>query len=137
MTMSDTLGILGFYFTLIGFISGIFFTRLDSWYNDVRAKTAVVNSTTNANKLISLREDLTGLASSEPGFSFVAIGLFLTALAVLSFFVPAGQSAVNVTLFLYVPLVITVIIYWVSGAVLLVRARALLKAAETTIKNKT
>ena len=135
--MSDTLGILGFYFTLIGFISGIFFTRLDSWYNDVRAKAAVVSSTNNANKLISLREDLTGLASSEPTFSFGGIGLFVTALAILSFFVPAAPGNVNITLFLYIPLVTTVIIYWASGITLLVRGRSLLKAAENTIKTKT
>jgi hypothetical protein len=135
--MSDTLGILGFYFTLIGFISGIFFTRLDSWYNDVRAKTAIVGSTNNANKLISLREDLTGLASSEPSFSFGAVGLFLSALVVLSFFVPASTSAVNTTIFLYVPLVVTVVAYWISGFALLLRARGLLKNAVEIIKNKT
>jgi hypothetical protein len=137
MTVSDTLGILGFYFTLIGFISGIFFTRLDSWYNDVRAKGAVVNSTNNANKLISLREDLTGLASSEPTVSFGGIGIFVTALAVLSFFVPPTSGNVNIAVFLYVPLVATVLIYWASGIALLVRGRALLKAAENTIKTKT
>jgi hypothetical protein len=135
--VSDTLGILGFYFTLIGFISGIFFTRLDSWYNDVRAKVAIVNATNNANKLISLRDDLAGLASSEPSFSFGAIGLFLSALAVLSFFLPAGTTAVNTALFLYVPLVVTVLVYWISGLALLVRARSMLKAAAATIRNKT
>ncbi len=34
--MNDAVGLVGFYFTLIGFISGLFFTRLDSWYGDVR-----------------------------------------------------------------------------------------------------
>ena len=135
--MSDTLGILGFYFTLIGFISGIFFTRLDSWYNDVRAKVAIVNATNNANRLISLRDDLAGLTSSEPSFSFGAIGLFLSALAVLSFFVPAGTTAVNITLFLYIPLVVTVLVYWISGSVLLFRARSMLRAAGSTIQRKT
>jgi hypothetical protein len=36
MEMENALSIIGFYFTLIGFISGLFFTRLDSWYGKVR-----------------------------------------------------------------------------------------------------
>jgi hypothetical protein len=135
--VSDTLGLLGFYFTLIGFISGIFFTRLDSWYNDVRARVAIVNASNDARKLVSLRDDLAGLSSSEPGFSFAAIGLFLTALAILSMFVPAGTSSINTTIFLYVPLVVTVLAYWISGFVILRRARTLLKAAGDTISRKT
>jgi sterol desaturase/sphingolipid hydroxylase (fatty acid hydroxylase superfamily) len=135
--VSDSLGILGFYFTLIGFISGIFFTRLDSWYNDVRAKVAVVNASNDARKLVSLRDDLAGLSSSTPGFSFTAIGLFLTALAILSTFVPAGTTTVNVTIFLYIPLFVTVLVYWISGFVILTRARTLLKAARDTIARKT
>ena len=34
--MDNALSIVGFYFTLIGFVSGLFFTRLDSWYGQVR-----------------------------------------------------------------------------------------------------
>jgi hypothetical protein len=135
--VSDTLGILGFYFTLIGFISGIYFSRLDTWYNNVRAKAAIVNATNNANKLVNLRDDLAGLASSEPRFSFLAIGVFLSALAILSFFVPAGASAVNTAVFLYAPLVLTVVIYWTSGFIVLARARSTLRVAEEVIKTKT
>jgi hypothetical protein len=65
------------------------------------------------------------------------VGFFLSALVALSFFVPAGASAVNTTIFLYVPLVVTVLAYWISGLALLLRARAMLKDANDVIKNKT
>jgi len=48
--MSDAVGLMGFYFTLIGFISGLFFTRIDSWYGSVRSFQGTLASITDSNK---------------------------------------------------------------------------------------
>jgi hypothetical protein len=134
--MNDPLGILGFYFTLIGFLTGIFFTRLDSWYNDVRAKEALVDQRTTTSRLQDLKEDLIGLKNSAPLVSFIAIGIFLTVLGLLSLYIPLTNSPVNPTIFLYTPLWVTVATYWIGGIALLVRAAQLIKTAIGTINSK-
>jgi hypothetical protein len=101
--MSESLSLLGFYFTLVGFISGLFFTRLDSWYGEVRAKTATVPFTKNRENFSRLKGEFTGLKSSKPTGSYVAVGLFLTALMVLGLFVPVTNSTINSGLFLVAP----------------------------------
>lgn len=131
--MSEVLEIIGFYFTLIAFISGLFFTRIDSWYGSVRAYCGKLNTYTKREEYITAGGEASGLSASAPTGSFVVVGGLVTALTVLAFFFPVTTSIVNPYIFLYSPLVITVVAYWIGGIVLLVQAKKLLSKAQQKI----
>jgi hypothetical protein len=128
--MDSALSIIGFYFTLIGFISGLFFTRLDSWYGQVRefwgSMKLLEKSTDKINKSKEARIKMIGLQQSAPQGSFIAVGSLTTALTILSLWIPIASSAVNPFIFLRIPLFFTVLMYWVGGILLLHKGRDLL-----------
>ena len=135
--MSSALGILGLYFTLIGFISGLFFTRIDSWYGSVRGFHGKVGSLTDREDFVKAKPESSSLAASMPLGSFIMVGLFVTALVVLAFAFPISAPEASPLVFLYGPLVLTLAAYWFGGALLLrqgkqylVRANQLIKDAE-------
>jgi hypothetical protein len=131
--VSEVLEIIGFYFTLIAFISGLFFTRIDSWYGSVRSYYGKLNTYTKREEYITAGGEASGLSASAPTGSFVVVGGLVTALTVLAFFFPVTPSIVNPYIFLYSPLIITVVAYWIGGIVLLVQAKTLLSKAQQKI----
>ncbi len=136
--MDNALAVLGFYITLIGFISGLFFTRLDSWYGKVRefwgSARLLEKDPLRLEKSKAARLTLNGLAESAPKSSFIAVGIFTTSLTLLSFAVPFENPSVNPWLFLRLPLVATILLYWVGGAVLLRKGRSLLGQVRASIE---
>ena len=136
--MDTALSIIGFYFALIGFISGLFFTRLDSWYGDVREfygsysgeDPAKKNTPDNCRKN---RIKQMGLEQSTPLGSFVVVGLLTTALTLLSWGVPITDPQMNTFLFLRLPLILTVLVYWIGGFILLSKSQSLLTLIKTEI----
>jgi hypothetical protein len=136
--MDNALSIIGFYFTLIGFISGLFFTRLDSWYGQVRefwgSMKLLEKATDKLEKSKEGRIKLIGLQESAPKGSFIAVGLFTSTLTVLSLGIPIGSSAVNPFVFLRIPLIATVLLYWIGGFLLLKKGNELLRMVSTQIE---
>lgn len=132
--MDDALAISGFYFTLIGFVSGLFFTRLDGWYGSVRefegGLSVLVNKPGTRDQFEEARIKLKGLLSSRPSGSFAAIGILMTALLTLSLFVPVSNSNLNPLFFLRVPLIATVVAYWIGGISLLRKGKRILELAD-------
>jgi hypothetical protein len=106
--VSDALGLAGFYFTLIGFVSGLFFTRLDGWYGAVRAFHGKLTAFTRREQYEDAEPERQGLVASAPWSSFAVVGVLLTLLMVLAFLVPVQDSPVNPWLFIYAPLIVTV-----------------------------
>jgi len=134
--MSDAVGLVGFYFALIGFISGLFFTRLDGWYGDVRAYAGKVSATTDVETLKAIEPEGKGLDASVPLHSFIVIGVFLSLLALLSYFVPIENASLNPRIFLYIPLTITVLLYWGGGILLIRGGKNVLHIAQRDITAK-
>lgn len=128
--MDNALSIIGFYFTLIGFISGLFFTRLDSWYGQVRefwgSMKLLEKGTDKIEKSKEGRIKLIGLQASAPTGSFIAVGLLTSALTLLSFGIPITNPQLNPFVFLRLPLIVTVLMYWVGGVLLLGKGNELL-----------
>jgi hypothetical protein len=131
--MGDAVGLIGLYFTLIGFISGLFFTRIDSWYGSVRSFHGSLASLEERSEYRSAKTQVLGLQASRPVGSFVAVGALLSALTVLSFFVPLERSAVDPLLFIHLPLLATVGAYWLGGTVFLLKGHSRLVEAEGEI----
>lgn len=137
--MDNALSIIGFYFTLIGFISGLFFTRLDSWYGQVRefwgSMKLLEKETDKIEKSKEGRIKLIGLQESAPIGSFIAVGLLTSALTLLSLGIPITNSQINPFVFLQLPLIVTVVMYWIGGLLLLKKGNELLgKVSEQTDK---
>lgn len=131
--MGDAVGLMGLYFTLIGFISGLFFTRIDSWYGSVRSFHGSLGSLEERSEYRNAKTQVLGLKASRPVGSFVAVGVLLSALTVLSFFVPLERPAVDPLLFVHLPLVVTVGAYWLGGVMLLRRGHSRLLEAEEKV----
>jgi predicted small integral membrane protein len=131
--MSDAIGLIGFYFTLIGFISGLFFTRIDGWYGSVRAFSGKLASVTGRENFIIMGAEWDGLSASKPTGSFIAVGILVTTLTVLAYLFPIPNPSASPALFLYGPIVLTVIFYWLGGIILLVKARSVLSSARQKI----
>lgn len=131
--MGDAVGLIGLYFTLVGFISGLFFTRIDSWYGSVRSFHGSLASLEERSEYRSAKTQVLGLKASRPIGSFVAVGALLSALTALSFFVPMERSAVDPLLFIRLPLVVTVGAYWLGGVLLLRKGHSRLLEAEEKV----
>lgn len=135
--MDNSLSIIGFYFTLIGFISGLFFTRLDSWYGQVREFWGSIKLLEKeTDKLAASKKariSSTGLRESAPKGSFIAVGLFTIFLTLLSLCIPIKASEVNPFIFLKIPLIATVLMYWIGGFLLLKKGNELLDKVNEVI----
>ena len=79
------------------------------------------------------KTQMLGLKASIPVGSFVAVGVLLSALTVLAFFVPVEGSTVDPLLFVRLPLVVTVGAYWLGGVVLLRKGYHRLTKAEEKV----
>ncbi len=136
--MDNALAVLGFYFTLIGFISGLFFTRLDGWYGKVRefwgSALLLEKDPQRLEKSKAARLTLNGLAESAPQGSFIAVGAFTTSLTLLSFAVPFENPPVDPWLFLRLPLIATILLYWAGGVILLHKGSYLLNQVKVSIE---
>lgn len=132
--MDNALAITGFYFTLIGFISGLFFSRLDNWYGEVRKFSGSVNLLETVDEFKRARQEISGIKSSTPFGSFISVGVFTTVLLLLALNVPINNAAVNPLLFIRIPLASTVIAYWLGGVWLLYSAKKLLEISSYRIE---
>ncbi len=136
--MDNALSIIGFYFTLIGFVSGLFFTRLDSWYGQVRefwgSMKLLEKATDKIEKSKEARIKLIGLQESAPKGSFIAVGLFTSSLTLLSLGIPLVSSEVNPIIFLRIPLIVTVLMYWIGGFLLFKKGNELLRMVNAQIE---
>jgi hypothetical protein len=131
--MGGTVSLIGLYFTLIGFISGLFFTRIDSWYGSVRSFHGSLDSLEERSEYRSAKTQVLGLKASIPTGSFASVGILLSALTCLSFYVPVERSPVDPLLFVHLPVVVTVGAYWLGGGVLLRRGHSHLLEAEEKV----
>jgi hypothetical protein len=125
--MDNALAIVGVYFTLIGFISGLFFTRLDSWYGDVKEFEGSLRSLSNREDYKVAQSKKDGLKSSTPMGSFIAVGFLTTMLTLLSLLIPTENPALNPNLYLKTPLIMTVLFYWAGGALLFRKGNSILQ----------
>jgi hypothetical protein len=132
--MDNALALTGFYFTIIGFISGLFFTRLDTWYGQVKQFSGSVNLLQSIEEYKRARLEIGGIKTSAPTGSFFAIGIFTTVLLVLALLVPINATTVNPLIFIRIPLVFTVFAYWLGGGWLLVSAKKLLAKSNSQIE---
>jgi hypothetical protein len=131
--MDNALAVVGFYFTLIGFISGLFFTRLDSWYGTVKEFEGLLKSLSKREDYESAESRKDGLKSSAPTGSFIAVGILTTMLTILSLLIPIENTTLNPNVYLRGPLVITVFSYWLGGILLLRKGRSILHKASIKI----
>jgi|GEM_PF-4908108 len=133
--MDSALAIVGFYFTLIGFISGLFFTRLDGWYGSIREFEGSLQSLSDRNDYILAKSKKDGLKASAPTGSFIAVGFLTSALTLLSLFVPIDNENLNLSpnLYLRLPIVVTVLAYWGGGYFLFCQGNSLLNRAKHRI----
>ena len=131
--MDDAIGLIGLYFALIGFISGLFFTRIDSWYGSVRSFHGTLALLEERSEYRGAKTQMSGLKASKPTGSFVAVGFLLSALTALAFFVSMERSAINPLVFVYLPLLATTGAYWFGGTVLLRKSTSQLAVAEEEI----
>lgn len=131
--MDNALAVVGFYFTLIGFISGLFFTRLDSWHGTVREFEGSLQSLSKREDYESAESRKNGLKASAPTGSFIAVGTLTTMLAFLSLLIPIENTTLNPNVYLRIPLIITVLSYWGGGCLLLRKGKLVLHQASTKI----
>lgn len=133
--MDNALAVVGFYFALIGFISGLFFTRLDSWYGAVKEFEGSLQSLSKREDYMIAESKKDGLKSSAPIGSFIAVGILTTLLTLLSLLIPVENASLNPNLYLRSPLIITVLSYWLGGFFLFRRGRLILHQASIKITN--
>lgn len=135
--MSDTVSLFAFYFTLIGFISGIFFTRLDKWHSDVRAAQAVLTKATTRDEYKHSDKDFAKLESSRPVVSFILVGMFISVLAWLGFQIPLQtETTIDLWMFLKAPVLATVLLYWVGGGALLLLGTLIINKGKAEANKK-
>lgn len=132
--MNDALSIIGFYFTLVGFISGLFFTRLDSWYGTVKefdsSSRSLLSPFSERKEFEQALSQVKGLKAGTPNGSFYAVGGLTTALTLLSLLIPVEATNLNPTLYLRLPLIVTISAYWIGGLFIINEGSSLLHELE-------
>ncbi len=131
--VSNTLSLIAFYFAIISFVGSLFFSQVESWHGSVRSFQNSLSLFEARDEWKNVRPQWLGLKAAMPLWSFIVVGVLVTSLAVLSLYVPIERSAVDPWLFVYAPLWVTVLAYWLGGATRLWTGHARLKEAERKI----
>lgn len=132
ISSSDALSLLSFYLALVALLSSIFFTRLESWYNDVRVAAKLWDLEPKINPdLLSINdhvEKLISLQSSKPIIGFLLVLSFLILIsifgALLGNMIPDSSIPLS---FIFVPGVIFDSIFLVVSIYLLVSGEGRIK----------
>lgn len=132
--MSEAMTLIAFYFAVISLASSLFFNQVEAWHGPVRSFETSLKELKDVEQWRRADEQRKPLEAAAPNLFAVLVGVLVAGLTILAFLVPIpAQPPFDPLLFLRLPLLLVVILFWGLGLARLVDGHRRLGTAKQNI----
>jgi len=108
--------LIAFYFAVISLASSLFFHQVEAWHGPVRSFETYLKELEKVEQWRQASEQRKPLEAAAPNLFAVLVGLLVAGLTILAFLVPTpAQPPFDPLLFLRLPLLFVVVLFWGLG----------------------
>lgn len=133
--MGETMTLIAFYFAVISLASSLFFNQVEAWHGPVRSFETSLKALKDVEQWRRASEQREPLKAAAPDLFAVLVGLLVAGLAILAFLVPTpARPSFDPLLFLRLPLLLVVVLFWGLGLARLFDGHRRLATAEEEIE---
>jgi len=127
--------LIAFYFAVISLASSLFFNQVEAWHGPVRSFETSLKELKKVEQWRQASEQREPLEAAAPNLFAVLVGLLVASLAILAFLVPTpARPPFDPLLFLRLPLLFVVVLFWGFGLARLLDGYRRLATAKEEIK---
>ncbi len=133
--MGETMTLIAFYFAVISLASSLFFNQVEAWHAPVRSFETSLKEFKEVEQWRRASEQREPLEAAAPNLFAVLVGLLVAGLTVLAFLVPTpARPPFDPLLFLRLPLLLVVVLFWGLGLARLFDGHRRLATAKEDIR---
>ena len=133
--MGETMTLIAFYFAVISLASSLFFNQVEAWHGPVRSFETSLKELEEVEQWRRASEQREPLEAAAPNLFAVLVGLLVAGLTVLAFLVPTpARPPFDPLLFLRLPLLLVVVLFWGLGLARLFDGHRRLATAKEDIR---
>ena len=133
--MGETMTLIAFYFAVISLASSLFFNQVEAWHGPVRSFETSLKELEEVEQWRRASEQREPLKAAAPNLFAVLVGLLVAGLTFLSFLVPTpARPPFDPLLFLRLPLLLVVVLFWGLGLARLFDGHRRLATAKEDIR---
>jgi hypothetical protein len=115
-TVGEAMTLIAFYFAVISLASSLFFNQVEAWHGPVRSFETSLNEIDNVDGWRLADEQRKPIEAAAPNLFAVLVGLLVAVLTALAFLVPIpSRPPFDPLLFLRLPLLFVVVLFWGLG----------------------
>lgn len=134
--MSEAMTLIAFYFAVISLASSLFFNQVEAWHGPVRSFETSLKELEEVEQWRRADEQRKPLEAAAPNLFAILVGILVAGLTVLAFLIPIpAHPPFNPLLFLRLPLLFVVVLFWGLGLMRLVDGHRRLGVAKEEITN--
>jgi hypothetical protein len=134
--MSEAMTLIAFYFAVISLASSLFFNQVEAWHGPVRSFETSLKELEEVDQWRRADEQRKPLEAAAPNFFAALVGVLVAGLTILAFLVPIpAHPPFDPLLFLRLPLLVVVVLFWGLGLARLVDGHRRLGKAKDNIAN--
>ena len=128
--------LIAFYFAVISLSSSLFFNQVEAWHGPIRSFEASLKELEEVEQWRRANEQREPIEAAAPNLFAVLVGLLVAGLTVLAFLVPIpNDPPFDPLMFLRLPLVFVVVLFWGLGLARLIDGHRRLSQAKKDIEN--
>jgi hypothetical protein len=128
--------LIAFYFAVISLASSLFFNQVEAWHGPVRSFETSLKELEEVEQWRRADEQRKPLEAAAPNLFAILVGILVAGLTVLAFLIPIpAHPPFNPLLFLRLPLLFVVVLFWGLGLMRLVDGHRRLGVAKEEITN--
>ncbi len=134
--VSEAMTLIAFYFAVISLASSLFFNQVEAWHGPVRSFQTSLKEVKEVEQWRRADEQRKPIEAAAPNLFAALVGLLVAGLTLLAFLVPIpGDPPFDPLLFLRLPLVLVVILFWGLGLARLLDGHRRLGRAKKNIED--
>ncbi len=134
--MSEAMTLMAFYFAVISLASSLFFNQVEAWHGPVRSFETSLKELEEVEQWRRADEQLKPLEAAAPNLFAALVGVLVAGLTLLAFLVPIPTDPpFDPFLFLRLPLLSVVVLFWGLGLARLIDGHRRLGTAKEDITN--
>lgn len=136
--MSEAMTLIAFYFAVISLSSNLFFGQVEAWHGSVRSFQTTLEELKEVDEWRRADEQRKPIEAAAPNLFAALVGVLLAGLTILAFLVPIPEDPpFDPLLFLRLPLLFVVVLFYVLGLGRLIDGHVRLGRARKSIKSGT
>ena len=134
--MSEAMSLIAFYFAVISLASSLFFNQVEAWHGPVRSFETSLKAFREVDEWRRADEQRKPIKAAAPNLFAALVGLLVAGLTALAFLVPVpSRTPFDPLLFLRLPLMFVVVLFWGLGLARLIDGHRRLEKAKRNIQN--